>query len=325
MKLSIVIPIYNMELYIERCLSSILSSKSTAIEVICINDGSNDSTLEIINSKFDDDIRLKVINQKNKGVSSARNKGIEISTGEYVWFIDPDDWLEKNAINIVLNTIDSCSSQIYQFEFRHRFNCSSKNYVQAFNLPKNEILKKDKIENILFDSITLTHELSSVCNKVYSKKLLSNVKFDEASSFGEDFYFNCKVIEIAESFYHKETCVYNYDRSREGSLSKFKNANSFYTNEYQVYNYRLIFRRKWGLDINLLNEMYCDLVVSNLKSEFKKMVLRENRFNDFLYNILMCSELNLFCLKRTKKSFIWYFPLNFMFILISINNGNKNV
>ena len=97
MKISVIIIAYNIEEYIERCLKSVLMQSLSEIEIIIINDGSTDNTLKIINELVINDNRVKIINKKNSGIIEARKSGIEIASGEYILFVDGDDWLELNA------------------------------------------------------------------------------------------------------------------------------------------------------------------------------------------------------------------------------------
>ena len=114
MKLSIIVPVYNVEKYIVKCISSLLNQNSNDYEVIIINDGTKDRSIELIKENFND-ARIRIINQKNKGLSGARNTGLRKVKGEYIWFFDSDDWLEYNTLQHLfplLNNTDIiyCSS-----------------------------------------------------------------------------------------------------------------------------------------------------------------------------------------------------------------------
>lgn len=104
-KVSIIIPIYNGEKYLKRCLDSIVNQTYKDIEIICINDGSKDSSLKILKEYQSLDNRIVIIDKENAGVSAARNDGINKSTGTYITFVDADDWLELDAIEILYNTL----------------------------------------------------------------------------------------------------------------------------------------------------------------------------------------------------------------------------
>lgn len=113
MLLSIIIPIYNLDEYISRCLDSCLSQDDMedTFEIICVDDGSTDSTKEILNEYAKKDQRIKVLYKLNGGVSSARNYGLENAKGEYVWFVDGDDWIRVNCIKKIKNKLDECSEK----------------------------------------------------------------------------------------------------------------------------------------------------------------------------------------------------------------------
>ena len=102
-KVSVIVPMYNVENYIAECIESVLGQSLTQIELICVNDGSIDQTLTICNNYSAQDERLKIIDKKNEGVSAARNAGLEAAVGEYISFIDSDDFLLRDALENLYN------------------------------------------------------------------------------------------------------------------------------------------------------------------------------------------------------------------------------
>lgn len=99
--ISVIIPVYNTAQYLSRCLDSVLNNTYRELEVICINDGSPDNSLEILNDYARKDCRMKVIDQKNAGVSAARNRGMDAATGEYIAFVDSDDWVHPQYFELL--------------------------------------------------------------------------------------------------------------------------------------------------------------------------------------------------------------------------------
>ena len=102
---SIIVPVYNVENYVGECIESIKNQTYSNIEVIVVNDGSEDRSIEIINDMIRDDSRFTIINQKNQGLSVARNNGLKYAKGDYFFFVDSDDYIEKNCIEELLNLI----------------------------------------------------------------------------------------------------------------------------------------------------------------------------------------------------------------------------
>ena len=105
MKISIIVPIYNVESYLKRCLDSLINQTYSNIEIILINDGSTDLSGDISSKYAKIDKRIKLINSSNKGVSCARNKGLELASGDYIMFVDPDDYIELNTCEMLIKNI----------------------------------------------------------------------------------------------------------------------------------------------------------------------------------------------------------------------------
>ncbi len=138
MRLSIIIPCYNLEDYVERCITSVLDQDipSEEYEIILIDDGSKDRTLEILNKYASAHSNIRVISQENKGVSAARNAGIEISRGYYIWFVDGDDWVTPRSLGHLLARAESDDVDILRFDWRHvsEYHAPKPLKVQAYGI-----------------------------------------------------------------------------------------------------------------------------------------------------------------------------------------------
>ena len=131
MFLSIIVPVYNTEKYLTECLDSLLEQDidTDDYEIICINDGSTDNSLDILQKYVNEYSNVVVINQQNKGVSAARNRGMESAKGDYFWFVDSDDLVQKNILNrlkniIIIENCDCLSARLYFFN--DELNCTHK-------------------------------------------------------------------------------------------------------------------------------------------------------------------------------------------------------
>lgn len=111
MKLSIIVPVYNVEKYIIKCIESLLVNETNDYEIIIVNDGTKDRSIELVNENFDDS-RLRIIEQKNQGLSVARNTGVAVAQGEYLWFVDSDDWVEPNSVDTIVEALDGVKVNI---------------------------------------------------------------------------------------------------------------------------------------------------------------------------------------------------------------------
>ena len=133
-EVSIIVPVYNVEEYLERCLESIINQTFKNIEVIALNNGSTDNSLNILLKYAEKDKRIKVIDNYNLGVSEARNNGIREANGKYIVFVDSDDWLDKDMIEIIYSNIVENDCDLVMCTYVREFGNHSKEKV--FNLPK---------------------------------------------------------------------------------------------------------------------------------------------------------------------------------------------
>ena len=147
MKISIIVPIYNCEKYLAKCLDSIIRQDYSNLEVILINDGSSDNSKSICEEFCKKDKRFILINKKNEGVSEARNTGLDIASGEYIIFIDADDWIEPNMCKVLLDSLNSNEADMVFCNHIYEFmNKSIKvNFACEENIVVNEDIKKDII------------------------------------------------------------------------------------------------------------------------------------------------------------------------------------
>ncbi len=209
---SIVIPVYNLEKYIENCLSKIICQTYKNLEIICVDDGSTDSSAEIISEFAQKDSRIKYICQENAGVSAARNKGLDIATGEYIMFVDGDDYLHNMAVEIFTECIQSSDYEIV---------CAPEKVVVDMNegmesysgcsccLTDNEGLFSYRFGSVLG---------KSVWSKIFKSNLAKSVRFNTDFINGEDANYmvrllinNPKVAVIDKHLYYyftrENSCV----------------------------------------------------------------------------------------------------------------------
>lgn len=210
-KVSIIVPVYNVELCIEDCLDSLLNQTYSNYEIILINDGSTDNSIEICN-KYNDK-KIKKINQTNKGVSVARNVGISYATGQYIMFVDADDMVSKNYIENLVASIEKSSTDMvickYTKEKDELVNNESSQNIEGKIINANTILES-MIENNLQEGY--------LWNKIFKKSIIDEnfLKFKEGVSVWEDLYFVMEYLSKADKVFTINEKLYYY-RTREGS------------------------------------------------------------------------------------------------------------
>lgn len=222
MKVSIIIPCYNVEDYISQCLDSLTGQTYQDIEIICINDGSTDRTLSIIEKHAVSDARIKLYDQNNKGLSATRTLGIEYAVGDYIMFVDSDDWLELDCLEILMASQKGfdiiCFSYFRDFK---NITLEKKLYLNgAFSAsdlqrrvvgPINEEVRY--IENL--DS------LATVWGKLYRSDKVKGVNFPEINTIGtwEDGLFNLYVLENCKSIFIIDQPLYHYRKDNQSSVT----------------------------------------------------------------------------------------------------------
>ncbi len=234
--LSIIVPIYNVSNYLEDCIKSILSSTFKEIEVILVDDGSTDSSPEICDKFCSQDQRCKVIHKENEGLSAARNSGLTIATGEFISFIDGDDFIHSQMLEFLYQVLimhpECALSMCY---FRNIHNIKREDIKEeTYNLENIEtkIISQDYYASQLFGSTSNNIEYVVVWNKLYRKSILKDVVFKESitedANFNSDILHRIKRIVVIEKKLH-------YWVQRPSSLSH-KGLNKKYIDRLDVYN-----------------------------------------------------------------------------------------
>ena len=172
--ISVIIPAYNVEKYIKRCVDSVLNQNYEKFEIIIINDGSTDSTLNICNENYKNKENIKIINQENRGLSGARNAGINAAIGEYLMFVDGDDFLDNNnCLEKINEVISKRKYDIVQYKMKYFYEKGNK-YIDLKSLPNvKKYNNKNEIIEILIEQGCLS---VSACDKVIKTEIIKNNK-----------------------------------------------------------------------------------------------------------------------------------------------------
>ena len=223
-KVSIVIPVYNTEQYLIKCLESICNQTLKEIEIIIVNDGSPDHSQEIINQYRKRDIRIKSIVQENAGLGEARNAGMMVSTGEYIAFVDSDDWVELNMYQIMLNTMEENSADIAICNTVKVF-ADGSIAKKAPMLPHLITPSDVTSPKVQFDYFIGAGYGASACNKLYRKKFLLNnrLRFEKNNEiFAEDMLFNLMCLLDKPLITVMEDYLYNYYIHNNSIIQSYK-------------------------------------------------------------------------------------------------------
>lgn len=223
--ISIVIPVYNAEKYLEQCLNSIKNQTYKNFEVILVNDGSDDNSENICKSFSEEDARFKYFTKSNGGASSARNFGLDNVTGDYITFIDADDWVDENHLEVLINNIkdnnsDMAVSSIKKFDMSNNFHFRMYSNQEKYLLNYNK-LNREEFLVTLPKLILANNSYKIAVSKLFKKELVSDVRFDESIVYGEDLEFFFKIYNNINSISYIDEVTYVYRLHDERSSSKF--------------------------------------------------------------------------------------------------------
>lgn len=239
--ISVIVPAYNVENYIARCLESILNQTYHQLEVIVVDDGSTDKTPSIIDEFARKDIRLKAIHQVNQGVAAARNAGIEAACGDYYGFVDSDDFIESTMYEEMINACESEGSEMAITEYKEIGGNESLTYSgNIYKLSKNEALDaficEDKPYRIQY----------SVWSRLCRKDIIENLRFVPGKNC-EDIMFSTKLMCSVTSCIMLDKPLYNYTYDRASSIMNTKLFTRRFNEELPYCRERIDYLKSLGL------------------------------------------------------------------------------
>lgn len=211
--ISIVVPIYNVEKYLDKCIKSIVDQTYANLEIILVDDGSTDSSGRICDKYAESDERVYVLHQKNGGRSAARNAGMDRASGDYLMFVDGDDWIDDNCLEEVYNFFGTETEMVV---FRER-------RIYADKVEDNG---SDKYMNFLgneplefyVNGYKDFQKYNSVCGKLYRNSLIKNIRFEEGRYY-EDIMFTTRVYAACRNCIYLDKAYYNYNIATDSSIT----------------------------------------------------------------------------------------------------------
>ena len=254
--ITIVIPVYNVEKYLDRCINSVINQTYSNLEIILVDDGSTDSCPKICDEYEKKDKRIKVIHKENEGVSSARNIGLKNATGNYITFVDSDDTITEDYIKVILENLNSEEILIFNYILKKNKNTR----VNYCNL--NKITG---IDDELINSLIRYHLLNSVTNKVYKKEIIDkyNLHFREDIICGEDFIFNLDYLTKIKTAKIIKKPLYYYYQNEKSIMHKKKGNKLEQQRILNDYMYELFIKYKY--DLSYMKKLYIDSIYSVIR------------------------------------------------------------
>ena len=264
MKVSVIVPVYNVEPYLDKCLNTLVNQTLKKIEIIIVNDGSKDNSEKIIEKylkKYPE--KIKYIKKANGGLSSARNEGLKYASGEYIGFVDSDDYVSLNTFNLMYKKAKEKNFDLVVCNLNYVY--ESKTKMISAGLDKDLENEDEVKKNIVF-------LYPAVWNKLYKKEILDSLKFKEGIWY-EDVEFNFRVYPRVKSIGYVDKPLIQYVQ-RESSISK--------TIDKRLFNYIDNFNGliRYYQDNNLYNKYYFELEYSYVRYLYATFIKQLSYTND---------------------------------------------
>lgn len=315
-RVSVIIPVYNRENFIGKCIESVLSQTEKNIEAICVNDGSTDDSLQILQRYAENDSRIVIINQKNQGLGAARNNALKKAQGEYILYLDSDDWILLDSIKELYAQAKKYDLDLIHFNaslFNDQNNKIIKNQRQVLSYLNNIKIKKFYISDEI-DNFMLNIPVSS-CYFFYRRDLIFKYKifWPEKVLYEDNYYLRSVLIKIKNFGVNKKPfyCRRMHENQMTNHFDKGKLYLSYLNINYKTYFLLKNFRRKKDLKQIFLNQLICD----NIKPRFWKLNFKQRlqcfkELKSFLTTMIKVENNNLDD------------PDLFIYIMLKSNNYN---
>lgn len=213
--ISVIIPVYNQSKYLKRCLDSVLNQSFNQLEIILINDGSTDESPQLCDEFAKKDDRITVIHQNNGGVSNARNSGLKIARGEYVHFMDSDDFLDDGFYNDLYNLAQSREADIICSEYYQEYRDKKGEFFLNTNATEQLTMTRNEAIVALLSGKRVSY---STCDKLFKRNIIADIKFNEHISHNEDFLFVYEAVKRISRLFYTSHAYFHYCHNPKSAI-----------------------------------------------------------------------------------------------------------
>lgn len=297
MLISVIIPIYNAELYLKTCIDAVLGQSYTNFEVLLINDGSTDNSADICDEYLKRDNRIKVVHKQNEGSASARNVGLELAQGEYIVFIDADDYIESEYLQILVNKASEENADIVQCDYLSVKNIADIQCIEKKNVAyATEVFSNIDFLECFCDKRTYL-PIAVLWNKIYRRELFDSLRFPVGRGI-DDEYLICQIIYRANKILWIHEVLYYYilsENSQMRSKPSLKRIDGIDAIESQMCFFEEIGQPKL---YNMIQYRYYATVIANYYfverffPEEKKILAELKKKKKKFYTVLRIKEVN---------------------------------
>lgn len=335
-KISIIIPVYQVEKYICRCIDSVLSQTYSNLEIILIDDGSKDMSGKLCDEYAIKDSRVKVIHQENSGVSVARNKGIDVCTGDYVTFVDSDDYLETFMYEKMIKKAEFYNCDVVMCD------CVKDDGIEQ--IPYSHDIREgfydyDQLKEEYYPHLLMMENIEyppTISNWVllFKREMVTNIRYVEGVRFSEDLLFGAQLLYNAKSFYYmKGKLYYHYWMNNESTSHSFKidkwiDYNKLIGEASRVFKEE-IFQTQWYyMILFFLYNTYGEIIsTQELNYKQKKTYLKKiskSKYVKEMFKNLSIPKLNI-SFKQKIITYMYKYNFGIKLLIWKKKNENKNI
>ena len=279
--ISVIIPVYNVEKYLDKCLDSLVNQTYKDLEIILVDDGSPDNCPAMCDGWAKKDNRIKVVHKENGGLSSARNAGLDIALGEFVAFVDSDDWVDLNTFEAAYKMISLGNYDLSIFSLLPEYGTETEQYIIRYD---TNYCDRKELFGLILDA---DYVCGYVCNKMFKRTLIGDLRFDESLLSCEDIDFCTKYASKCENavyttakFYHYRqrnnsmTGEYKYNVRKLSVLTAYENIMPIFK-EYDFEDYYKLERNYLKIALNIKGRMILSKVKENDVSERLERIIKK--------------------------------------------------
>lgn len=318
MKLSVIMPVYNSAEFLNQCIDSLVLQEYKDYELILVDDGSTDASYEICCEYAGRYDNIRVLRQKNSGPSMARNNGIQAASGDYLTFVDSDDWVMPNYFSV----LDDAMSQNTELIFYGRMHPDGQKAVNKV-FPDGIFTSREEIVDLLVKNY-YSGDLASCVNKAYSKRLFGDgdLRFPASTVVEEDLLFVLQALDRSESLVSLSEPLYHYNRRDSGSVTTQYNPAKFDCKS-KAYKKELEFARRWNsLDLErIFDDNYLSYISASINNLMYRAcpLSRTQKIEEI--QRFYSTEQTAACIKRTKgvslRSKVMYYLIRWKLCRVS--------
>lgn len=294
--ISVIVPVYNVEKYLPKCIDSIIDQTYGKLDIILVNDGSSDGSSQICDEYAKKDRRIRVIHKNNGGLSSARNAGLDVANGQFIAFLDSDDWIEPEMYEVLLNLSITYNADISS--------CASRNvYLGDTSIPQNNEKEKPQVyegDDIIKELLSQDNIRFEVWNKLWSRKIIGGLRF-KVGQVSEDVFWDRKLFSLTNKIVHTNRVLHNYLLERPGNTNaKFRMGRLCVFDEFDewIKDLDAVGRHETAQVIGCIAIGFAvSIYLESKRTKQNKAIVNQLRDSFYKYNVLIKG-----CPFRNKKS-----------------------